>query len=55
MLNKITPDNIVILTKSFLALPINTMERLENTIDLIFEKVIYNIHHNYNCKKKYNI
>jgi len=53
MLNKITPDNIVILIKSFLALPIDTIERLENTIDIIFEKVIYYIiYHNYTYKKK---
>jgi len=34
-----TPDNIPSLTKSFKALPIYTIERLEKTTDLIFEKV----------------
>lgn len=29
------------LTKSFKALPIDTVERLEKTIDLVFEKVMY--------------
>lgn len=29
------------LTENFKALPINTIERLEKTIDLVFEKVIY--------------
>jgi len=29
------------LTERFFALPINTIERLEKTIDLVFEKVLY--------------
>lgn len=39
ILNKITPDNMIVLTKKFKALPIDTIERLEKTIDLVFEKV----------------
>lgn len=40
-MNKITPDNMGPLTERFKALPIDTMERLEKTIDLVFEKVIF--------------
>jgi len=40
ILNKITPDNMPSLTERFKALPIDTIERLEKTIDLVFEKVI---------------
>jgi len=40
ILNKITPDNTPSLTERFKALPIDTIERLEKTIDLVFEKVI---------------
>jgi len=40
-LNKITPDNMPSLTERFKALPIDTIEHLEKTIDLVFEKVIY--------------
>lgn len=32
---------MVPLTERFKELPIDTMERLEKTIDLVFEKVIY--------------
>lgn len=38
-MNKITPDNMDSLTLSFRALSIDTAERLEQTIDLVFEKV----------------
>lgn len=41
ILNKITPDNMPSLTERFKALPIDTIERLEKTIDLVFEKVMY--------------
>jgi len=41
MLNKITSENIDIIIQSFMTLPINTVERLENVVDLVFEKVIY--------------
>jgi len=41
ILNKITPDNMEPLTERFKALPIDTIERLENTINLVFEKVMY--------------
>jgi len=37
-----TPQNIAVLSKNFAALPIDTIERLENTVDLVFEKVINN-------------
>lgn len=40
ILNKITPDNRSALTDRFKALPIDTYERLEKTIDLVFEKAI---------------
>ncbi|XP_008179446.1 eukaryotic translation initiation factor 4 gamma 3 isoform X2 [Acyrthosiphon pisum] len=40
ILNKITPDNMPSLTERFKALPIDTIERLEKTIDLVFEKAI---------------
>ncbi|KAL5235291.1 hypothetical protein ACI65C_002701 [Semiaphis heraclei] len=40
ILNKITPDNTPSLTERFKALPIDTIERLEKTIDLVFEKAI---------------
>lgn len=30
------------LTESFAVLPIDTVEELENTVDLVFEKVIIN-------------
>ncbi|XP_025201815.1 eukaryotic translation initiation factor 4 gamma 3-like isoform X2 [Melanaphis sacchari] len=40
ILNKITPDNMVSLTERFKALPIDTIHRLEKTIDLVFEKAI---------------
>lgn len=40
ILNKITPDNKDALTESFKSLPIDTYDRLEKTIDLVFEKVI---------------
>lgn len=39
ILNKITPDNMGPLTERFKALPIDTIDRLEKTIDLVFEKV----------------
>jgi len=47
-LNKITPDNMPSLTERFKALPIDTIQRLEKTIDLVFEKVIYFIKNNNN-------
>jgi len=47
ILNKIAPENIDVMIKSFIALPINTVERLENAVDLVFEKVI-----DYNIKRK---
>jgi len=37
-----TPQNIAVLSKNFAALPIDTIERLENTVDLVFEKVLNN-------------
>jgi len=40
ILNKITPENVVTLVQQFLTLPINTMERLENAVDLVYERVI---------------
>ncbi|CAH1732031.1 unnamed protein product [Aphis gossypii] len=40
ILNKITPDNMPSLTERFKALPIDTIQRLERTIDLVFEKAI---------------
>ncbi|XP_060872395.1 eukaryotic translation initiation factor 4 gamma 3-like [Metopolophium dirhodum] len=40
ILNEITPDNIPSITERFKALPIDTIERLEKTIDLVFEKAI---------------
>ncbi|XP_025411781.1 eukaryotic translation initiation factor 4 gamma 3-like isoform X3 [Sipha flava] len=40
ILNKITPDNMIPLTERFKALPIDTYDRLEKTIDLVFEKAI---------------
>lgn len=40
ILNKITPDNMPSLTERFKALPIDTIQRLEKTIDLVFEKAI---------------
>ncbi|XP_016661051.1 uncharacterized protein LOC100160940 isoform X2 [Acyrthosiphon pisum] len=40
ILNKITPDNIPSITEHLKALPIDTIERLEKTIDLVFEKAI---------------
>ncbi|KAF0749869.1 eukaryotic translation initiation factor 4 gamma 3-like isoform X3, partial [Aphis craccivora] len=40
ILNKITPDNMLSLTERFKALPIDTIQRLERTIDLVFEKAI---------------
>ncbi|XP_008185707.2 eukaryotic translation initiation factor 4 gamma 3 isoform X3 [Acyrthosiphon pisum] len=43
ILNKMTPDNMSSLTKCFKALPIDTIERLEETIDLVFEKAIEEI------------
>lgn len=45
ILNKITPDNMGALTEKFKSLPIDTMERLEKTIDLVFEKVMYLFHY----------
>lgn len=42
ILNKFTPYNIQYLIAHFKELPINTIERLEKTIDLIFVKVILN-------------
>lgn len=49
ILNKITTDNMLSLTERFKALPINTIQRLERTVDLVFEKVKYFIkNHNYN-------
>lgn len=42
ILKKMTPENIVLLSVNFASLPINTIECLENTVDLVFEKVIYN-------------
>jgi len=41
ILNKLTSENIEELIKSFMALPLNTIERLENAVDLIFERVIF--------------
>jgi len=32
---------MLLLTEHFKALPIDTIQRLEKTIDLVFEKVIY--------------
>ncbi|XP_050535904.1 eukaryotic translation initiation factor 4 gamma 3-like isoform X2 [Daktulosphaira vitifoliae] len=40
ILNKITPDNKDALTESFKSLSIDTHDRLEKTIDLVFEKAI---------------
>lgn len=40
ILNKITPDNMEPLTERFKGLPINSYDRLEKTIDLVFEKAI---------------
>ncbi|XP_050429511.1 eukaryotic translation initiation factor 4 gamma 3-like isoform X2 [Adelges cooleyi] len=40
ILNKITPENKDSLTDTFKALPIDSYERLEKTIDLVFEKAI---------------
>lgn len=39
-LNETTAKNTNMLIKSFMELPINKIERLENVVDLIFEKVI---------------
>eukprot|EP00102_Acyrthosiphon_pisum_P012308 XP_008181407.2 PREDICTED: eukaryotic translation initiation factor 4 gamma 3-like [Acyrthosiphon pisum] len=44
ILNKITPDNMSLLTDHFMALPIDTIERLEKTIDLVFKKAIEEQH-----------
>ncbi|XP_060860797.1 eukaryotic translation initiation factor 4 gamma 3-like [Metopolophium dirhodum] len=44
ILNKITPDNMSLLTDHFKALPIDTIERLEKTIDLVFKKAIEEQH-----------
>lgn len=44
ILNKITPDNMGPLTERFKALPIDTIDRLEKTIDLVFEKVFIYVH-----------
>lgn len=41
ILNKITPENMTSLTERFKALSIDSIERLEKTIDLVFEKVIF--------------
>jgi len=49
ILNKITTDNMLSLTERFKALPIDTIQRLERTIDLVFEKVIFFLkNNNYN-------
>jgi len=41
ILNKLTSENIDELIKRFMALPLNTIERLENAVDLVFERVIF--------------
>lgn len=41
ILNKITPENMGSLTESLKTLPINNIESLEKTVDLVFEKVMY--------------
>lgn len=40
ILNKLTPQNLQKLTGDLINLPINTKERLEDSIDIIFEKSI---------------
>lgn len=40
ILNKLTPQNLQKLTGDLINLPINTQERLEGAIDIIFEKSI---------------
>ncbi|KAF0728547.1 eukaryotic translation initiation factor 4 gamma 3-like isoform X4 [Aphis craccivora] len=40
ILNKINPDNMSLIIKRFKALPIDTIQRLETTVDLVFEKAI---------------
>ena len=40
ILNKLTPQNLNKLTSDLINLPINTQERLEGAIDIIFEKSI---------------
>ncbi|KAE9542332.1 hypothetical protein AGLY_003459 [Aphis glycines] len=39
ILNKITTDNMLSLTERFKALSINTIQRLERAVDLVFEKI----------------
>jgi len=41
ILNKITPKNADELIERFTTLPINTIERMENAVDLVFKRVIY--------------